>query len=105
MYVYGSQVVQVDERVRLVKDSETIDSNDESLVKCLADQYVQVLQKPNYDTLRAQLKQIIEQDKIFSVSVVLIHSYIYNQHEVEIGKLCEELGFTNVSLSHQVMPV
>ena len=29
----------------------------------------------------------------------------YNSHEIEIGKLAKQLGFQNVSLSHEISPM
>lgn len=42
---------------------------------------------------------------INSIAIVLIHSYTYQDDELKIGKLAESVGFTNVSLSHKVMPM
>lgn len=39
---------------------------------------------------------------IESVAVVLAHSYTYHDHEVRIGKIAEEIGFKQVSLSHAI---
>ena len=38
---------------------------------------------------------------IRSVAIVLMHAYRYPEHELKLGKLAMELGFTQVSLSHQ----
>ncbi|KAJ4354701.1 uncharacterized protein N0V89_006438 [Didymosphaeria variabile] len=37
-----------------------------------------------------------------SIAVVLMHSYLFPNHELQIKKLAEEIGFENISLSHQV---
>ena len=42
---------------------------------------------------------------INSIAVVLIHSYTYQEHELEIGKIAEEIGFKHISLSCQLMPM
>jgi 5-oxoprolinase (ATP-hydrolysing) len=42
---------------------------------------------------------------VTSVAVVLLHSYAFPDHEVAVGALCRRLGFTQVSLSHEVMPM
>ena len=33
-----------------------------------------------------------------------MHSYAFKEHEILIGKLAKEIGFSQISLSHQVMP-
>ncbi|XP_063237134.1 5-oxoprolinase [Bacillus rossius redtenbacheri] len=42
---------------------------------------------------------------IDSLAVVLAHSYMFPDHELEVGRLAKEAGFGHVSLSHQVMPM
>ncbi|CAG9792777.1 unnamed protein product [Diatraea saccharalis] len=39
---------------------------------------------------------------IESIAVVLAHSYTYHDHELRVGKIASDLGFTQVSLSHTV---
>lgn len=39
-----------------------------------------------------------------AVSVVLMHAYTYPRHEQRIGEIARRIGFTQVSLSHEVMP-
>lgn len=58
----------------------------------------------NEMAVRNQL-ELLKVKGIKSIAVVLIHSYTYHEDEIKIGKLAEEIGFTNVSLSHQVMPM
>ncbi|KAL4716495.1 hypothetical protein ACJJTC_015923 [Scirpophaga incertulas] len=50
-------------------------------------------------------KDLIElkQKGIKSIAVVLAHSYTYHDHELKIGKIALDVGFTQVSLSHVVM--
>lgn len=40
-----------------------------------------------------------------SLAVVFIHSYTFPDHEVQIGKLAREVGFTQVSESSQLLPM
>jgi len=39
-----------------------------------------------------------------AVSVALMHAYTYPVHERIIGRIAERVGFTQISLSHRVMP-
>ncbi|CAH2097807.1 unnamed protein product [Euphydryas editha] len=39
---------------------------------------------------------------IDSIAVVLAHSYTYREHELQIGRIAQELGFNQISLSHSV---
>jgi 5-oxoprolinase (ATP-hydrolysing) len=42
---------------------------------------------------------------IKNIAVVLIHSYSFQDHEIEIGKIAEELGFEQISLSCKLIPM
>lgn len=42
---------------------------------------------------------------IDSIAVVLKHAALFPEHEVAVGVLAREVGFTHVSLSHEVMPM
>ncbi|MGH8687873.1 MAG: hydantoinase/oxoprolinase N-terminal domain-containing protein, partial [Burkholderiales bacterium] len=40
-----------------------------------------------------------------SIAIVLMHGYRYPQHEARLACLAEEVGFTQISVSHQVSPL
>ena len=42
---------------------------------------------------------------IRSCAIVLMHSYRYPHHEREVAKVAEQIGFTQISVSHQVSPL
>lgn len=42
---------------------------------------------------------------IRSVAVVLLHGYRYPEHERAVGRLAREIGYTQVSLSHEASPL
>ncbi len=42
---------------------------------------------------------------IRSVAVVLLHAYRFPEHELTLGRLARDIGFTQVSLSHQASPL
>ncbi|MGB3402172.1 MAG: hydantoinase B/oxoprolinase family protein [Microcoleaceae cyanobacterium] len=42
---------------------------------------------------------------IKSCAIVLMHGYRYPQHEQQIAKIAEEIGFTQLSVSHQISPL
>jgi len=55
-------------------------------------------------TVRQALSAAREQG-VSSVSVVLAHSYACPEHELRVGAIARELGFSHVTLSHQAMPM
>jgi 5-oxoprolinase (ATP-hydrolysing) len=54
--------------------------------------------------VRAQLAALYA-DGLRSVAIVLMHGYRYGEHERAIAQVAAELGFTQVSASHQVSPM
>ena len=56
------------------------------------------------EQIRSELMQAYA-DGIGSCAIAFLHSYQYPAHEQQIGQLAEQVGFTQVSLSHQVSPL
>ena len=46
------------------------------------------------ESLEKDLKEVKQKTGIQSIAVVLMHSYAMPEHELKIGKLCKDLGFT-----------
>ena len=63
-----------------------------------------VLQAPRLERLREQLQSAYN-DGIRSVAIALLHGYRYSNHEQRIGDLCRDIGFTQISLSHEISPL
>ncbi len=63
-----------------------------------------VLRAPDLEQLGEHLRQA-HGDGIRAVAVVCLHSYLHPAHEREIGKLAEQIGFAQVSLSSEVSPL
>jgi 5-oxoprolinase (ATP-hydrolysing) len=77
------RVVEVDERVRA----------DGTIERELA-----------LEAVRAELERA-KADGIRAVAVVLMHAYRYSDHEQRVAALARELGFEQVSASHEVSPL
>lgn len=102
------EVVEVEERVILYREKEHVTRGTSS--KALAEvvgstgEKVLVFDDINRKQLADDLTKVLEKG-IRSLAVVLMHSYVFQQHEQEIGKIARALGFTHVSLSSDVMPM
>jgi 5-oxoprolinase (ATP-hydrolysing) len=81
--VLYERVAEVDERVRA-----------DGTVECA----------PNLDVVRAELLRA-QADGIRAIAIVLMHAYRYSEHERQIAALARELGFAQVSASHEVSPL
>ena len=77
------RVVEVDERVRA----------DGAIERAL-----------DLDAVRTELARA-RADGIGAVAVVLMHAYRYTEHERQVAALARELGFPQVSASHEVSPL
>ncbi len=54
--------------------------------------------------VRQDLQEIYPQG-INCCAIVLMHGYRYTQHELQVAKVAQEIGFTQISISHQVSPL
>ncbi|MBV9631474.1 MAG: hydantoinase B/oxoprolinase family protein [Xanthobacteraceae bacterium] len=81
--VLFERVIEVDERVR-------------------ADGTVE--QAPEPEAIRPQLIRARE-DGITAVAIVFMHAYRFPAHEQQVAALVRELGFAQVSVSHEVSPL
>ncbi|GJJ14125.1 hypothetical protein Clacol_008382 [Clathrus columnatus] len=56
------------------------------------------------DVVRNSL-QTLRSQGYTSIAVVLLHSYTYPEHELLVGSIARELGFSQISLSSQLIPM
>jgi 5-oxoprolinase (ATP-hydrolysing) len=63
-----------------------------------------VLRAPDLEKLGEQLRRAYD-DGIRAVAVVCLHSYLHPAHERAIGKVAEQIGFPQISLSSEVSPL
>ncbi|BCG65381.1 MAG: 5-oxoprolinase (ATP-hydrolysing) [Methyloprofundus sp.] len=63
-----------------------------------------VLQAINPQTVMADLQQVYDRG-IRAVAIVLLHAWTYQEHELQLQAIAAEMGFTQISVSHQVSPL
>ena len=63
-----------------------------------------VLENPDPEKIRHQLKQAFDSG-IRSAAIVFAHAYAFADHEQLAGRIAAEIGFTQISMSHNVMPM
>jgi len=101
-------VIEVEERVLPVKAQEEKISNSEETPRTVTlanEQQIQILSELNLEKLENDLVKMMNKTSIKNVAVLLMHSYIYNEHECQIQKLTKRLGIKSISLSHQISPM
>ena len=64
----------------------------------------EILAPINLEKARAELASAFA-DGIRAVAVIFMHGYRFPQHERAFGQLAREIGFTQVSVSHEVSPL
>lgn len=64
----------------------------------------EVLQAPDAVRLRQQLRLVYAQG-IRAIAVVLLHAWRFPDHELAVADIAREVGFTQISLSHQASPL
>ncbi len=68
------------------------------------DAYGQVLQALDTDRLREDLQNCHRQ-AYRAVAICFLHGYRFDEHERQAGEIARELGFSQISLSHEVSPL
>ena len=63
-----------------------------------------VLRPLDEDRIRDGLQTAFDTG-IRAVAVAFMHGYRYRDHELRVGEICREVGFTRISLSHEVSPL
>lgn len=108
--VLFDQVVEVDERVTMEdytedpQSAKTIANGDDAhLVTAITGETIRLLKVPDLAVVRSNLQQLWD-DGFRSVAVVFIHSYAFPDHELLVGRLALEMGFS-VTLSSEVQPM
>ncbi|KAM0714245.1 hypothetical protein Q7P37_010032 [Cladosporium fusiforme] len=114
--VLYKKVVEIDERVTLEDYAEDPTRNqtpapsiqeagaDAEIVRGLSGEAVRILKKPDHEQIRKQLQEVFDSG-LKSIAVCLMHGYTFPEHEAAVGKIAKEIGFTHVSLSHELMPM
>ncbi len=63
-----------------------------------------VEQVPDLAAVRGELRRA-RTDGIDAVAIVFMHAYRYPEHERQVAKLARDMGFAQVSVSHEVSPL
>ncbi|CAF0710424.1 unnamed protein product [Brachionus calyciflorus] len=94
-------VIEVEERV--VPFNEKHSTNDSKRIQTLPNgKKIEILKEVDLEQLEKDLIQIKTQKNITNIAVLLMHSYIYHEHEVKIGELAKKLNFRHIALSHTI---
>ncbi len=59
---------------------------------------------PDLDAVRAGLQAAFD-DGIRSLAIVFMHAYAFPEHEKQVAEVAREIGFPQISISHEVSPL
>ncbi|KAL4881178.1 Hydantoinase B/oxoprolinase-domain-containing protein [Aspergillus karnatakaensis] len=102
--VLPEAVVEVDERLvpcHPLSDKQSF--SDAQLVEGVTGEKFRVVKALDIENIRPELERLKEQG-YQSLSVALVHSYAYPEHERQIGEVAESMGFS-VTLSSKLQPM
>ncbi len=97
------QVIEANERLRILRPGEDASAVKGKIVAGITGERLAVIRPLDIAAIRSDLQAVFDQG-IRSLAVVLMHAYAWPNHELTIGRLAREMGFTQVSLSSRVMP-
>uniref|UniRef100_A0A6Q2XRM8 5-oxoprolinase, ATP-hydrolysing n=1 Tax=Esox lucius TaxID=8010 RepID=A0A6Q2XRM8_ESOLU len=97
--VLYEEVIEVDERVVLRQDGCQLPRKEPNTGDSL-----EVWREVDMQRVEEDLRGVLSRG-ITSLAVLLLHSYTWSDHEKAVGSLARKLGFTQVSLSSEVMPM
>ena len=63
-----------------------------------------VLTELDRDGIRVAMHELHQQG-IKSIAVCFLHAYRFNEHERQVGQIAADLGFEQISMSHEVSPL
>ncbi|KAK9965359.1 hypothetical protein ABG768_004455 [Culter alburnus] len=103
--VLYEEVIEVEERVILRQDSCQLPRNEpKRIVTGSTGESLEVWRELDLQRVEQDLRRV-QSKGIRSLAVLLLHSYTWAAHEKAVGSLAKRLGFTQVSLSSEVMPM
>ncbi|KAM6900410.1 5-oxoprolinase isoform 2-T2 [Xenentodon cancila] len=103
--VLYEEVIEVDERVALRRDDCQLPRKDaKRVVTGGTGDSLEVWKELDMEQVERDLRGVLSRG-ITSLAVLLLHSYTWSDHEKAVGSLARRLGFTQVSLSSEVMPM
>ncbi|KAL3317013.1 hypothetical protein Ciccas_004337 [Cichlidogyrus casuarinus] len=100
------EVLEIDERVILsVQDDDDPSVFDVKRVKTTATgELIKVIKEPDLQEVKKQLGQLLE-NNVMSIAIAFIHSYIFPDHERMVAEEARKMGFRQISLSSEIMPM
>lgn len=98
------EVIEIDCRMIPVREDCEMNTDGLRIVNGISDTKFLVQRELSVETVRSQLEKVFD-GGIRSIAVALAHSYAISEHELKIGEIARDVGFTTITLSHEAMPM
>ncbi|KAJ8010689.1 hypothetical protein DPEC_G00077730 [Dallia pectoralis] len=103
--VLYEEVIEVDERVVLKQDDCQLPRKEpKRIVTGRTGDSLEVWREVDMHRVEEDLRGVLSRG-ISSLAILLLHSYMWPDHEKAVGLLAQKMGFTQVSLSSEIMPM
>ncbi|KAJ5100380.1 hypothetical protein N7456_006432 [Penicillium angulare] len=114
--VLYEKVVEVAERVTIetyqqsptyeddVAATELVRESDPDLIRGLNGQIIRVLKRIDKEKIQKDLQKLYD-DGFRNICVCLAHSYIFQDHELEVQQIADKIGFSHITLSCLTLPM
>lgn len=100
----AERAVQFDDDGKIVRGYDGEEHAEGTVVRGMSGEAVQILQKVDEAKVEADLRALFDEG-YRSLAVVLMHSFTYPEHEQQIARIAQKIGFEYVSLSSSSLPM
>lgn len=97
-------VEEINERVVLLKDGEYTAVDPTKTHIGISQEAIYIEKEIDESEVREKLLKVLSKG-ITSIAVSFLHSYTFSHHEKVVQRIAQELGFTQISLSSDIMPM
>ncbi|GAA5830228.1 hypothetical protein JCM11251_001276 [Rhodosporidiobolus azoricus] len=101
---HASRAVQFDENGKVTKGYDGEVHEEGSVVRGLSGEAVHILRRVDEEQVEKDLRKLYD-DGYRSLAIVLMHAFTFPDHEQQIAKIAERIGFTHLSLSSSSLPM
>ena len=96
-------MVEVGGRIRPLKPFEHGQVAADRIVTGINQEKYVIVKDLDLEQVEKDLIRLHKEKKFESVAIVLMHSFACPENELKIGEIAKKVGFTQISLSHQIM--
>ena len=97
------EVVEAEERIVLSREGIPLPSGSTAQITGITGEPLEILAPLDEAKLTLDLQAAYDKG-LRSLAVVFMHAYAYPDHEKRAGEIARKIGYTQISLSHEVMP-